>query len=401
MSQSHNVTPAVICNPESDCKEPCLTDKEAAIILVEMRQTVFLVSPYQHNQDGSRSLSQKPVHDKSDSKISSLATEMNRDTAILQPISHDPVATFSNTPTDYDYPTMSGGAIFPSLADHALDETVSKIWSDNEYETARETTPSENSDHDSDERMSDIPSDAEYHTARDTIPSGRIDYHSDADILLPEDKNETTWETTLSTILDCISDGTISDPESEDEGEKALETTLSTIADHNLYHDTQEAVSSTIDDCDFDATVSGPELEDVSDPRESSLATAASPIASRYPITAEITAERAIGRIEKAHLCSLCKQPGHIHRNCPTIPCTYKGCNKRGHIYTNCPKRHKNRNIWQRSYASRKRKEAAAAEFKTKGKKSKRESAERRLLTPRHCGLCNKVGHNRRACPTA
>lgn len=377
-----------------------MTDKEAALILLEMRQTVFLASPYQHNQDGSGCLSQELAHDKSDSKISGLATEMDRDTATLPSSGLDSVATFSNAPSDYEYPGINEKATFPG---HSLDETVSNIWSDNEYETARETTPSENIDHDQDERMSDITSDAGYHTARETTPSERIDYDSDADIPLPEEKYQNAWETTLSKILDCISDGTISDPESEEECENALETTLSNIVNHDLYNDAREAVPSTEDYCDSDATVSGPAVsgpereDDISDPRESSLATAARPIASRYPITAE----HAIVRIEKPHLCSLCKQLGHIHRLCPTIPCTYKGCNKRGHVYTNCPKRRKNQNRWQRSYASRKRKEAAAAKSKTKSKKSRRERAGRELLTPRHCGLCNEVGHNRRACPTA
>lgn len=400
MSQSQNVTPAATSNRDSDRNEPCLTDNEAALILLEMRQAAILSSPYQHHQDGSMCQSQGPVHAKSDSKNSGLATELNRDPATPQSIGHHSVATCSNAASDYECPGLDERAKFPS---HALDETVSKIWSENEYETAREITPSENIDHDLDERLSDITSDSEYHTAMETTPSERLDYDSDADISVPEEKHQNAWETTLSTILDCISDGTISDPESEDECEIALKTTLSTIADHDLDDDTREAAPSKIDDSDSDATVSGPavsgpELEDdISDPRESSLATAARPISGGYPTTTE----NAIGRMPKMHLCSLCKQPGHIHRHCPTIPCTYKGCNKRGHISTNCPKRQEDRNIWQKSYASRKRKEAAAAKSKTTSKKSKKGSTGREVLTPRHCGLCKEVGHNRRACPNA
>lgn len=395
MSQSQNVTPAVTPYHDSDCEENCLTDKEAALVLLELRQAVVLFPPNHHNQDGSGCPSQEPVHDSFDRKISALATEMNQDTATLQSIGPDSVATFSNSPSNYEYPGLNERAKFPG---HALDETLSNIMSDNGYDTARETTTSENTDHDPDERMSEITSDDEYHTARETTPSERIDYVSEADISDPEEKYQNAWETTLSMILDCISDCTISDPGFEDECENALETTFSTIVDHDLYQDAREANPSIIDDCDSDAIVSGPELEDdVSDPRELSLATAARPITRRNTITAG----NATGRMQKPQLCSLCKQPGHICRNCPSIPCTYKGCNKRGHVFTNCPKRHKNKNRWQRSYASRKRKEAAAAQSKTRRETIKRKRAGRESLTPRHCGLCNGVGHNRRACPNA
>lgn len=387
MSQPQKVTLAV-----TPYKEPCLTDNEAAHILLELGQAFVLFKPNHHNQDGSGCPSQEPAYDNSDSKISGLAAEMDRDTATLQSIGHESVAKFSNAASYYKYPGLNEQATIPG---HALDETGSNIWSDNEYETARETTPSENTDHDPDERMSDITSDDDYDTAMETTPSERIDYDSDADISGPEEKHQNTW---FSRILDGISDGTISDPESEDECENAPETTLSTIVDHDLHQDVREATPSTIDDCDSDGTVSGPELEeDISDPRESSLATAARPIARRNTITAE----NAIGRIQNRQHCSLCQQPGHIHRLCPTIPCTYKGCNKRGHVSTNCPKRHENRNRWQRCYASRKRKEAAAAKSKTRREKIERKRAGREVLAPQHCGLCNEVGHNRRACPNA
>lgn len=364
MSQSQKAKPALTPDHDSDCKEPCLTDNEAALILLKISQTVMRFSPHQHNKDGSRCLSQEPVQDKSNDKIQGLASEKNRDTATLQRFGHDSVATSSNTSSVYEYPAMNENAAIPG----PLDETVSNAWSDDEYETAREETPSANTNHDSDERISDGTSDAEYDTARETTPSEKMDYDSDGEMSIPVKTNQNASETCLSTILDFISDGTVSDPESEDKGENALDTTLPTKFDHDLNQVGREATASKMDDSHFDATVSGPGLK-----------------------------ENATDKMRKPHLCSLCKQPGHIRRHCPTIPCTYKGCKKRGHVAKNCPKRHKYNNNRQRSYVSRKRREAAAAQSKTDNKKLKRKSAGREY----HCGLCNEVGHNCRACPTA
>lgn len=180
MSQFQKVTPPY---HDSDFKEPCLTDMEAALILLELRKAVVLFPPNHHRQHKSGCRSQKPMHDNSDSKISGLATDMNNDkldATTLQSIGHDLVATFSNAPSDDEYPGLNetSSTTFP---DHALDGTVSDITSDNEYHTASET---KRVDYDPDEAISDITS--EYHTARETNPSERIDCDSDAGISSPE-----------------------------------------------------------------------------------------------------------------------------------------------------------------------------------------------------------------------
>lgn len=307
MPQSQKVTPALTRNHDSDCNESRLTDNEAALILLQISQTVMPFSP--------RS---------------------------------------SNTSTIYG---MNENATFPG---HDSDETVSNTGSDDEYETASEEIPS---------AATNNTSDAEYDTARETTPSENMDYNSDGDMPFLEETNRDATETSLSKILDFVSDGTISHPETEDKGENALDTTLSTEFDHDLNQVGREATASKMEHSDSDATVLGPGLK-----------------------------ENVTGKMRKPRFCSQCKQPGHIRRQCPTIPCTYEGCQKRGHVAKDCPKRHKYNNNRQRSYALRKRREAAAvaAQSKTENKKMKKKSDRREW----HCGLCDDVGHNRRSCPT-
>lgn len=181
---------------------------------------------------------------------------------------------------------------------------------------------------------------SEYYTARETIPTKRLDYDSDATISDPG-LEEYGPETASSMKVEEDSDATISDCELEDKYKHVLNMSGPLML---IDPDSEELISipQTIADA----------------PRGSPSAAAAKSIAR----TKKGEVHRTHRKMPTPRRCSLCKQKGHTRKVCPTIPCTYKGCNETGHVFTNCRKRlarnHEYKNEWQRVYEWRKRREA-------------------------------------------
>lgn len=367
MSSFDKVRPSLIPYYDLDLKEPALTDEEAALVLLQMRTGIVPLPPSRHRGYGSGSRSQEPVHDgnipgtandtyydsdfkrqhgprsqsqqpmqnNSFDRISDTTTYSKRNKKNASPsesIDYNSDVRISDSPSNAEYPGLGFRPI-----GYDLDVAISDAPSDAEY-SGLDKTSSRTFDY----TLSDIASGVGYHGADEIKSPQTVDHDSDATISDPEldKKYQFVWKT--SSKSGNVSDATISDPELDDKDKYAHHNSGSLmVTDHEL----EELISipqSTVDD-----------------PLESSTVAPQSKV-QRNKNKANKTDLEA----RSARHCSWCFQLGHYCKVCPNRPCTYKGCNKRGHVVTNCPKRlakrRKDKNDWQRSYMSRKRRAASA-----------------------------------------
>lgn len=326
---------------DPDFKGPALTDEEAALTLLQMRSCINVVPASNHLQRKCESQSRKPMHDNSADRISDTTSRGNREPK---------------------------NATLSQSIDYGSDVTTSAAPSNAEYSGPDETNSATFDGLDLDGKISDTASGMGFYGAGGINFPERVGHHSDAKISDPElNKNQFVWEKT-SNIIDNDSDATISDPGLDSKWE----------------------TTSKISGNDPDATISDPELEDkyqyvhhnsgslmvtdhdpnepisilqsnADDSPESSTAAAQSKVKRTKK-----TASKNDLDIRRERRCRLCHEPGHNCKACPTIPCTYEGCNERGHVKSYCPKRlekvHKYKSDCQTAYVSRKRRAAASAD---------------------------------------
>lgn len=407
MSSFDKVRPSLIPYYDTDFKEPSLTDEEAALVLLQLRTGIVPLPPSRHRGHGSgpgprsqepvhdgnisgtathayydsdlkgpalttpqmrtginllpasnhlqhesRSQSRKPMHNDNADSISDTTYHSNRNQTNAPPsqtINCDSDVTISDAPSNAGYPELSSQPI-----GYDLDVTISDAPSDADYSGLNENSAIFNCN-DSDGTISDIASSIEYYGTGRINSSEMVDYDSDATISDPEldnkyEDNKYEYERKITsneyqfareTIVVNDSDGTISDPELDNKDKYVHHNSGSLMI---IGHDSNERISIL--------------QSNVEDPLESSTATPQSK-GKRNKNTANGTDLRR----PSGPCCSQCHEPGHNCRACPTIPCTYEGCNERGHVHSECPKlltkMHESRNDWQRAYTSRKRKAAA------------------------------------------
>lgn len=354
---------------DSDSKGPALTDEEAALILLQMRTGINLLPASNHLQRECGSRSRKPMHDNSADRIFDMKSHSNRELRNATPsqsIDYGSDVTISATPSNAEYSGLdetnsatfngfdldgkifetasgmefygAGGINFPERVGHHSDATISDPEL-NKYQFVRETT-SNIVDNDSDATISDPGLDIKYQFEWEK-PSKISGNDSDATIsdLVFEGKYQSVRET----IVSNDSDATISDPELDNKDKYVHHRSGSLMV---TYHDPDESISIP--------------QSNVDDPRDSSTAAPQSRVKRN-----KNAANKTDLDIRSERRCRLCHEPGHTCKACPTIPCTYEGCNERGHVKSYCPKRltkiHKYRSDWQTAHVSRKRKAAASA----------------------------------------
>lgn len=281
----------LIPHHNSGFKEPCLTDVEAALILLQMHMDFFLVPPNHHPQQESRSQSQKPMYDNSDNNISGTATDMNndkRDAKTSQPIGSDSNAAALDAP------------------------------SNDMYSPLNKTSPATSSGHDWDRIIPDVVN----YAAVEANSFKRADCDSNVTVSNPALKKKSRFarKRSFSTMINHDSDATISDTKLDrtviERKCKHLQNKsgLRGIANHDSENPTS-VFQSNVDD-------------------------------RPKPASAQLKSHGGKGIVNKISLknltprhCTLCKQVGHNRAACPTIICTYKECNERGHVFTDCPER--------------------------------------------------------------
>ena len=297
---------------DPDFKGPALTDEEAALTLLHMRSGINLVPASNHLQRKCGSQSRKPMHDNSAGRIS--------DTTSREPKNATPSQSI----------------------DYGSDVTTSAAPSNAEYSGSDETNSAAFNGLDLDGEISDTASGMGFYGAGGINSPERVGHHSDAKISDPElNKNQFVGERT-SNIVDNDSDATISDPELEDKYQYVHHNSGSLMVTD---HDPNEPISILQPNTD--------------DSPESSTAAAQSKVKRTKK-----TASKNDLDIRSERRCRLCHEPGHNCKDCPTIPCTYEGCNEIGHVKSYCPKRlkkvHKYKSDRQTAYVSRKRRAASA-----------------------------------------
>lgn len=331
--------PSLTPSHDSDLEEPGLTDEETAVVLLELPNAVVPLPPNHHPQHESGSGSPKSMRDNSNAKVSGSATNMNndkQDATTSQSFGYDQDA--ADAPSDDEYPGLNE-TNSTTFSGYDSDETFSGTMSHNENDAAMETN------YDSDDTVSDPGLENKYRYEGGRFPSTIFNHDLEATISDPVlVNNQYVWETSLSAIFDYDSDDTISDPELDGKYEHVRNKSGLLITNHDS--EKPNSIQSIFYGLQ----------------QSSSAATAHLRVDKNKNI---VKVKRISEKVISPRHCTLCKQLGHVCTACPTISCTYKGCNKSGHVFTNCPKRRKHKlkqsNKRQRVYESQKRKERKAA----------------------------------------